>query len=376
MVLKRRSTGWSAGAMALCAALFGCQSDGSGGTGTGGAGGANGEGHDAAPAVDGAGQGGVITPDAVVVVDTGSPDAAVPAGDAAMPAGDAAMPAGDMAVPPGDAAIPPPDGARPDATPLPDAFVPPPQCDNEHACPPNAICQAGVCVLVEGDPCALPADPGPCEAAIQRFFFDTATGQCEPFIYGGCQGNANNFETLQACQATCGGQMCPDPTDPAVHYVSQDPGVCARIDFGCAMGQIGFDDPVCGCGCQDVGGPPPVCAPGEVQNTTGACVPLCHSDQECVQGQACNASTLCLSDPACPMCDVCVGYCEATVLPPPPPPGCPAGTIADDSGACVPLCHGDPDCPAGAICNASTVCRADPGCPMCAVCVGWCTPAG
>ena len=53
------------------------------------------------------------------------------------------------------------------------------------------------------DICTLPAEVGPCEAAIPRWFHNSATGQCEEFTYGGCQGNANNFETLAACESAC-----------------------------------------------------------------------------------------------------------------------------------------------------------------------------
>lgn len=51
--------------------------------------------------------------------------------------------------------------------------------------------------------CRLREEPGPCRAAFPRFFFDTNTGQCRLFIYGGCQGNKNNFRSLQACRMKC-----------------------------------------------------------------------------------------------------------------------------------------------------------------------------
>ena len=53
--------------------------------------------------------------------------------------------------------------------------------------------------------CTLRPDPGPCEAAIRRYYFDPETGRCREFTYGGCQGNANRFETLAACRNACGG---------------------------------------------------------------------------------------------------------------------------------------------------------------------------
>jgi hypothetical protein len=51
--------------------------------------------------------------------------------------------------------------------------------------------------------CSLPADVGPCDATIPRWYHDYVTAQCESFVWGGCDGNANNFETKQECQAAC-----------------------------------------------------------------------------------------------------------------------------------------------------------------------------
>lgn len=55
----------------------------------------------------------------------------------------------------------------------------------------------------EEDVCSLPPIQGPCKAAFHRFYFDEVTGTCKPFIYGGCQGNGNNFDTLADCEGTC-----------------------------------------------------------------------------------------------------------------------------------------------------------------------------
>ena len=51
--------------------------------------------------------------------------------------------------------------------------------------------------------CALPIDPGPCDDVDKAFGYNTDTGICEGFIYGGCDGNANRFESLQACVDAC-----------------------------------------------------------------------------------------------------------------------------------------------------------------------------
>jgi hypothetical protein len=78
--------------------------------------------------------------------------------------------------------------------------------------------------------CSLPPDPGPCEAAIRRYAFDPPTGLCLPFVYGGCGGNINNFETAEACYDACGGQGEIDPTPCA------GPAECQLMSTRCCGG--------------------------------------------------------------------------------------------------------------------------------------------
>ncbi len=51
--------------------------------------------------------------------------------------------------------------------------------------------------------CTLPADPGPCDGVCPRWFYEYVAGHCEPFVWGCCGGNANNFVTQDECAATC-----------------------------------------------------------------------------------------------------------------------------------------------------------------------------
>ena len=62
-----------------------------------------------------------------------------------------------------------------------------------------------MCIVATETPdrCTLPAESGLCKAAFQRFYFNSDSGQCEQFIFGGCGGNDNNFETMEQCQQTC-----------------------------------------------------------------------------------------------------------------------------------------------------------------------------
>ncbi|XP_028031339.1 trypsin inhibitor-like [Bombyx mandarina] len=51
--------------------------------------------------------------------------------------------------------------------------------------------------------CSLPAKTGPCRGYFERYAYDSSKHKCVKFIYGGCQQNANNFETLEKCRAAC-----------------------------------------------------------------------------------------------------------------------------------------------------------------------------
>ncbi|XP_060068958.1 papilin-like isoform X3 [Ylistrum balloti] len=104
------------------------------------------------------------------------------------------------------------------------------------------------------DVCALPSVTGRCRAAHRRYFFNTATGSCEQFIYGGCNGNANRFRTREECVERCGGKVadedrrlckfsqhgcCRDgltPADGPDYYGCPDH--CVRSEFGCCEDQV------------------------------------------------------------------------------------------------------------------------------------------
>jgi len=47
--------------------------------------------------------------------------------------------------------------------------------------------------------CDLAPDPGPCRAAMVKYYFDKPSGTCKEFIYGGCQGVVP-FETKEDCE--------------------------------------------------------------------------------------------------------------------------------------------------------------------------------
>jgi len=66
-----------------------------------------------------------------------------------------------------------------------------------------------------GGICSLPLVSGNCNAYFPSFGFNAPTGNCVPFVYGGCGGNENRFETLAACEASCGGPQLSDCPEKA-----------------------------------------------------------------------------------------------------------------------------------------------------------------
>lgn len=82
--------------------------------------------------------------------------------------------------------------------------------------------------------CAFKADDGPCKAMLKRFFFNVHTQQCEEFIYGGCEGNQNRFESLEECKEKCTRDfpktVREKPTlqkeKPDFCFLEEDAGIC------------------------------------------------------------------------------------------------------------------------------------------------------
>ncbi|XP_052097514.1 uncharacterized protein ZC84.1-like [Mytilus californianus] len=183
--------------------------------------------------------------------------------------------------------------------------------------------------------CRLPKQPGPCKGSFPRYFFNLKTMKCEKFIYGGCQGNANNFELLTECQ-----DKCIDKPRPKC------PPLC---EIFCPFGNVIDKNncPICKCktGCTDIASPLP-------SVSCGLGKPRCPSKYQCKTAQ--NGVGVC-----CPY--ECPLYkCKS----------CPYGYVIDANGCqtctckprCGPVCA--IFCPFGNVLdeNNCPTCRCKTGC--------------
>uniref|UniRef100_A0A1I8EMT4 Kunitz/Bovine pancreatic trypsin inhibitor domain-containing protein n=1 Tax=Wuchereria bancrofti TaxID=6293 RepID=A0A1I8EMT4_WUCBA len=84
---------------------------------------------------------------------------------------------------------------------------------SENTCPNGYLCSiahlGSVCCPVNAsisgtsDICQLPKERGPCDQYELRFYYNSRLGECKYFFFGGCDGNANNFERVEECERVC-----------------------------------------------------------------------------------------------------------------------------------------------------------------------------
>ncbi|XP_008852122.1 kunitz-type protease inhibitor 2 [Nannospalax galili] len=46
---------------------------------------------------------------------------------------------------------------------------------------------------------------GRCRASFPRWWYNVTDGSCQPFVYGGCEGNSNNYQSKEECLERCAG---------------------------------------------------------------------------------------------------------------------------------------------------------------------------
>ncbi|CAB07294.2 Papilin [Caenorhabditis elegans] len=126
--------------------------------------------------------------------------------------------------------------------------------------------------------CIQPVVKGSCQEAHLRYYYDRVTDSCRLFEYSGCDGNANNFGSLEDCQRLCvlniqsikNGKVATTTAAPQITPEEEEklaPGQCPG-----GRAPLGGSSPVlCGNSAESIGcptsyycrrGPPDVCCPG------------------------------------------------------------------------------------------------------------------
>lgn len=59
--------------------------------------------------------------------------------------------------------------------------------------------------MIDNSLCGLPYETGPCRAMFRKYYYDADAGMCKEFVYGGCDGNKNQFDMEEDCESTCAG---------------------------------------------------------------------------------------------------------------------------------------------------------------------------
>ncbi|CAC5385573.1 BPTI/Kunitz domain-containing protein [Mytilus coruscus] len=95
-------------------------------------------------------------------------------------------------------------------------------------------------VIADPERCTLPVMKGSCMASIPNYYYNTKTGQCEKFMYGGCGGNDNRFMSMDDCIQSCACQVSPDagPCKAIKErwYYNPSRGCCEKFWYGGCQG--------------------------------------------------------------------------------------------------------------------------------------------
>lgn len=67
------------------------------------------------------------------------------------------------------------------------------------------------------DICQQSYETGPCRGYFPRWYYSRDDNSCKQFIYGGCDGNSNRFETRGECETRCVAKTAKPDEGPGEH---------------------------------------------------------------------------------------------------------------------------------------------------------------
>ncbi|XP_033162682.1 papilin isoform X2 [Drosophila mauritiana] len=121
----------------------------------------------------------------------------------------------------------------------------------------SARCSVNIDTRIGADPvehdtskCFLAFESGNCYDNVTRWFYNSAEGLCDEFVYTGCGGNANNYATEEECQNECNDAQTTCALPPVRGrcselsrrwYFDERSGECHEFEFtGCRGNRNNF----------------------------------------------------------------------------------------------------------------------------------------
>ncbi|XP_021920303.1 carboxypeptidase inhibitor SmCI-like isoform X2 [Zootermopsis nevadensis] len=99
---------------------------------------------------------------------------------------------------------------------------------------------------VSPEDCFQPPSSGQCRGSFRSYYFNRKSRTCESFVWGGCGGNNNRFETRDSCEKNCQDRKADVASEQIVKTCNPDvePPVCNR---GCRLIKDSNSCPKCDC---------------------------------------------------------------------------------------------------------------------------------
>lgn len=99
--------------------------------------------------------------------------------------------------------------------------------------------------------CLQPMDEGSCRHYVLLWYYHPEANACRPFIFGGCRGNSNRFESKWRCEQQCrtsAGKAAPEPSKPPLPPTRKTHPLPTSVTLWCPTSTK-----------QELGGTPLVC---------------------------------------------------------------------------------------------------------------------
>ncbi|GFG31491.1 hypothetical protein Cfor_00116, partial [Coptotermes formosanus] len=100
--------------------------------------------------------------------------------------------------------------------------------------------------LITPQDCFLPKSIGRCRGFFPSYYYNSVSKKCEYFIWSGCGGNNNRFDSRETCEKQCRVLTVKRGSEPIVKRCNRQavPPVCNK---GCRLAKDSYNCTICDC---------------------------------------------------------------------------------------------------------------------------------